>query len=422
MRQRIIGLRSKRALATWLMPILSACALTACSLPGLRQQVQEIEGAGEIRGRVVTEARQDGRVVVLLFEADGAGLALRSSRLVASDQQFSFAVFPGQYMLAAFIDVNDDGAFQREEPAAIHGAPSWIPVAAKQTAELPPLSIRGPIEAAFDLQVDLEHAVAIGDVRPLSDPIFDETTDAMGLWRPLDHLGQGRAGLFMLQPYDPAKTPLLLIHGMNGAANDWAPFLERLDPHGLQPWVLQYPSGLPLELISDFLVVAVHQLRQRYRFHQVQVVAHSAGGLVARSFALKYAKRFPGEADTLGLVMTVSSPLLGMNSAAAGVRYSPIVVPAWRDVATGSEFVSHLNDAPWPAEVPYYLVFSYLAGSGDDGVVDMASQLPLSAQRAASGVYGLEAGHSAILDDQAFVELCESILNSRSQGARPGTP
>jgi len=88
------------------------------------------------------------------------------------------------------------------------------------------------------------------------------------------------------------------------------------------------------------------------------------------------------------LFITVNSPMRGMPSAKSGLAYSPIVVPAWRDVASESEFIKNLSAWYWPKEIPYHLVFSYEAGEGSDGVVPLESQIPLRLQSESTRIYG----------------------------------
>jgi len=99
------------------------------------------------------------------------------------------------------------------------------------------------------------------------------------------------------------------------------------------------------------------------------------GGLVARSFIMKYQKEYPSHFQNIKFVMTINTPMLGMSSADIGVRFSPIVILSWRDIAPGSDFLNKLNTWKWPDSVPYHLVFSYKSGEGDDGVVNLESQI-----------------------------------------------
>ena len=162
-------------------------------------------------------------------------------------------------------------------------------------------------------------------------------------------------------------------------------------------------------MVSDFFLKAVTDLQSKYNFSEFYVVAHSMGGLVTRSFVKKYQQEI--RPAKLGFVMTINSPLGGMKSAQKGVENSPIVVPAWRDVASGSDFIAELNAWHWPKNIPYHLVFSFETGEGDDGVVALESQIPHRLQSEAERIYGYNAQHTGILKDDRFVTNLIGILN-----------
>ena len=94
--------------------------------------------------------------------------------------------------------------------------------------------------------------------------------------------------------------------------------------HLTQPWVLHYPSGFSLDIVSDYLVGSINKLHAQYQFKRLVLIAHSMGGLVLRSAVMKYLKN-DHKAD-FAAVMTINSPMMGMASAASGVLMSPVVV------------------------------------------------------------------------------------------------
>ena len=150
------------------------------------------------------------------------------------------------------------------------------------------------------------------------------------------------------------------------------------------------------------------QLNHQYRFPEVYIVAHSMGGLVIRSFVRKFDQ---AERDyDITMVVTINSPLYGMESAAKGVKSSPIVIPSWRDIATNSKFIQELTEWNWPVNIPYHLVFSYLPNKSGDGVVPLTSQLSLKLQDESTRIYGFSAEHTGILHDPEFVNRLNHIL------------
>ena len=96
----------------------------------------------------------------------------------------------------------------------------------------------------------------------------------------------------------------------------------------------------------------------KYQFKKLYIVAHSMGGLVARSTIKKYLQTYPELADSIQLLITINSPLAGMQSTEK-VERLPIIIPSWRDLKPKSQFLSDLNSWFLPHNIPYHLVFSY---------------------------------------------------------------
>jgi pimeloyl-ACP methyl ester carboxylesterase len=201
---------------------------------------------------------------------------------------------------------------------------------------------------------------------------------------------------------------VLFVHGISGSPANWAPVIAHLDRSRFQPWFIYYPSGVSLGLVTDFLDRSIDALQARYGFRNLHVVAHSMGGLVARSFVMKHTRA--GHSGAVTLFVTINSPMLGLASAATGVDLSPVVIPSWRDVARGSDFIERLYAQPWPAAIPYHLVFSYDSGEDGDGIVKLSSQIPVRLQDEGARLYGFKATHAGILGKAEFLRRFEKIL------------
>lgn len=102
------------------------------------------------------------------------------------------------------------------------------------------------------------------------------------------------AGLYLLQPYQPGKIPLVLIHGLASDALTWDEIVCALhaDPSvttKYQIWVYQYPTGhsylkTAADLRRELLTVrsVVDPNSSEPAIDQTVLVGHSMGGLVAR--------------------------------------------------------------------------------------------------------------------------------------------
>jgi pimeloyl-ACP methyl ester carboxylesterase len=397
-----------------------ACLLliSGCSLGEIRKQIHVTESLGIIKGTVELSDSLEGAIIVRRYSLEEGIYVYESFERPSADGEYSFHVIPGTYYIAAFIDINRDAEYQSSEAGDYHGSESGTPAAihveSGQTVTVGTITIAERLSAEYantESRVDLSPVKEnIGRVVNLDDAMFDRTNYSTGMWKPIQFLTEVGGGLLFLQEYQADKIPILFVHGINGGPTDWEAAIRNLDIRHFQPWVLYYPSGMRLDIISDYLVTAVVELHQTYGFKQLYVASHSMGGLVAKSFVQKYLDRFPEDKELISFMMTVNSPMNGMNSAVSGVNNSPIVIPAWHDVATDSAFLQDLNAWKWPDKVPYHLVFSYKTGGSNDGFVRLQSQIPLELQAEAIRIYGFNNTHVGTLNDAAFLELFNKVL------------
>jgi len=105
---------------------------------------------------------------------------------------------------------------------------------------------------------------------------------------------QDRAGIYMFEPYQPGKIPVVMVHGFLSSPLTWTTLFNdlRADPvlrDHFQFWFYLYPSGNPyLATAADLRETLVRlraevdpQGRDRALDHMV-FVGHSMGGLVAK--------------------------------------------------------------------------------------------------------------------------------------------
>ncbi|BCG63950.1 MAG: hypothetical protein methR_P1702 [Methyloprofundus sp.] len=400
--------------------LLFSCFLVninGCSLLEVSEEVNKLESAAVIKGQVQRHSSQQGPIIVYRYTLkDKTYIADSYSRTTPSGH-YQMDVFPGTYYLAAFIDNNHDGKRQDNEHAGLYSlkqhAPSPITIHSGETfnnadftiSEKPLARING-----YSSQYSQEKlSKSIGRLIHLNDPLLQRKNYSMGLWTPLQFIDKVGGGLFFLQEYQANKTPVLFIHGINGGPLDWKMAIESIDEHHFQPWVSYYPSGLRLDMISNYLIKAIALLQDKYQFKKLYIVAHSMGGLVARSTIKKYLQTYPDLADSIQLLITVNSPLAGMQSTEK-VERLPIIIPSWRDLKPKSQFLNDLNSWFLPDNIPYHLVFSYLPDEGDDGVVTLQSQIPYKIQENATRIYGFNNSHVGTLKDPSFLNLLHATL------------
>jgi hypothetical protein len=105
---------------------------------------------------------------------------------------------------------------------------------------------------------------------------------------------QKQAGLYLLEPYQPGKIPVVLVHGLISSPLAWAQVMNdlRADPavrDHFQFWFYAYPTGNPVLLTAADLRQALNQTREELdprgrdpALSQMVIISHSMGGLVAR--------------------------------------------------------------------------------------------------------------------------------------------
>lgn len=128
----------------------------------------------------------------------------------------------------------------------------------------------------------------------LDTPGFNERIHlaTLGLLNP--QRGQQLSGIFMVEPYNPAKIPVLLIHGLWSSPATWMEMFNDLRSfpeirEHYQFWFYQYPTGQPFWISAAQLRKDLESMRNQldpYRqaraLDYMVLVGHSMGGLVAR--------------------------------------------------------------------------------------------------------------------------------------------
>lgn len=151
-----------------------------------------------------------------------------------------------------------------------------------------------------DRRVPLETDLSTPLAYFLNDPLLDpnnprlnlESVATQGLLHPDKTAAE--AGLYMLQPYEPDKIPVLMVHGLWSSPMTWMEMFNDLrgDPEirkHYQFWFYLYPTGQPFwqsatQLRKDLAHAraVLDPQRREPAFDQMVLVGHSMGGLVAK--------------------------------------------------------------------------------------------------------------------------------------------
>jgi pimeloyl-ACP methyl ester carboxylesterase len=389
--------------------------VNSCAFRELAGNVEELDRLATVRVRCLDVDGTSPRLVMVLG-ADSKTVV--NYAIVYGAGPESVRVPAGDYYVAAFEDRNENFKRDAAEPAAFYGRPDRIAIRAGETSpvldirfrdgdELPldvAMNIdRAELTASLDLRsAELGPALEVGDVVSLNSAQISPENARLGMWEPWKFIENGLLGLYLLEEYDPNRTPVVFVHGIGGTPRDFEALIESLDTRKFQPAVFFYPSSLRIDDLGRCLFKALSTLVLRFSTAgkeptEVVLVAHSMGGLVARRAIDEYLR--VGHLDYLRAFVTLASPLDGMVSAGAGVKWAPTVMPCWFDLAPGSAFLKTLFARPLPDDLPYFLFFAHGSGDGD-GTVSLSSQIRVEAQRQARTVVGINSDHVGILSDE----------------------
>lgn len=401
-------------------------SLSSCSLIGLKKEVTELEQHGAVTLSV--NPPPDGKTPTYALAWRGQNGSPRDCtgfQEVRSDGIAAFTLRLGEsYRVGAFTDENRNGALDAGEPFGMVRDVRPVPLATP-SSEPRLLSVTltrdQGLAAGTVIQVPKENRnlggklnVALGDVVSLDEPQFTEKVGSAGLWRPLDFLTSDTIGIYFTEPYDPKRIPLVLVYGIGGSPQDWRYLIENFDRTRHQLWFFHYPSGMRLDRVSLALAGGLRVLRQRYGFEQMHLVAHSMGGLVART-ALNEAVAREGE-NFIPRFVSISTPWGGHKAAESGIRHLKKPVPSWLDVAPNSPFLTQLYATPLPQGSRHHLIYGsiekgpFWLKEPNDGVVTIASETDLRVERSTTSVRHLLHEHVEILNQPETLKLIHSYL------------
>jgi pimeloyl-ACP methyl ester carboxylesterase len=94
--------------------------------------------------------------------------------------------------------------------------------------------------------------------------------------------------LTQLQQFDPARTPVIFVHGLQETGASWAPTIDTLrnDPWirgHYQFWFFSYPSGYPYPYSATLFRQDLDGIERAFPNHKrIVLIGHSMGGMICR--------------------------------------------------------------------------------------------------------------------------------------------
>lgn len=250
------------------------------------------------------------------YHSYGLGVPLIAVRRNHEGEDAAERFYPPNlcFPLTAFLRISSSdrsGGGQAAETSRMFGAPP-LPtgqVAGPANAGSPHfvLELYDPLDRqAVDVagrSVPLEADLSTPLAYFLNEPQFrDSQLSTMGLLRP----GEAKKlqGLYMLEPYDPRKMPVVMVHGLWSSPVTWMEMYNdlRSDPlvrEHYQFWFYLYPSGQPFwfsgtQMREDLAMMRRELDPNRHypALDQMVLVGHSMGGLVSKMQTVQSGEAF----------------------------------------------------------------------------------------------------------------------------------
>jgi len=272
-----------------------------------------------------------------------------------------------------------------------------------------------------------------------------------------------------LQPYNPNKTIVLVIHGLMSSQATWTPMINTLRGDSVirknyQFWFYSYPSGYPYPYSAAILRDELDRVEKVFPNHKrMIVIGHSMGGCISRLLItdpgerlwLKLFGRPPDqvplsphtkelfeeslifkERDEVGRVIFISSPLRGSDLAtswigrigASLIRTPTAHREAFRELrrvkddqenelkpervsnsvhtlSPNSPFVMAINTIPIESGIPYYTIIGDRGKGDSPNSSDGIVPYWSSHMDGAKSERIVPSGHGAHQDPQAIEEV-----------------
>jgi len=404
----------------------SGLFISSCAIKDLKDDLDNVQAEyGYLKGSA--SGPDDGSAILVgLFENQPDGMSIVNVRSARPGEPFYILVPKADYTLLAFSDTNGDFKYQSGEPAARIDGPSinWFSTMEGQdrvdTAALVIQQI--DLASATDLkqQLDLsmsalleENRIAKNFLRVVSwdDEAFSAENMELGMWEPGAFQEKVGYGLYVLKDFDSAQKTILLVHGIQDTPRRFESIANAI-PDDYQLLLFHYPSAFPLEYTSYILNEALDEVIRRYQIPQLDVVAHSMGGLVSKGMMYQADEEL---LQKTRLFISMASPFGGHTAAAAGLKWSPVIAPVWWAMAPGSDYLQLIDSVDLTQGPNHHLIYTYSHEAGgereeDDGVVTVESQLIESAQRNAIATYGVADNHVGVTTNPCTLALVPAIL------------
>lgn len=398
----------------------------------LNKEVDESVSSTILVGRIYTPSPGKGPIVVAAYSKNKGKREIAHYTVLHDVGEYELMVAEGEYYVFAYRDTNSNLVYDAGEPAGQYGAanPKRVTVTAGGVVSeidiiIPENGERVELPIGFTISSikpkKLHSRLAGAIITDFDDELFSEEYGRKGFWEPASFYKEVGGNIYFLEKYDPAKIPILFIHGAFGTPKGWQYFIDNIDRTRFQPWIFYYPTGARLDSMANLLYWKLLNLQVKYKFDTLYITAHSMGGLVARAFILNYGMYFPG----IKLFISLATPWGGDRMAEYGVQQSPAVVPSWIDMQPEGNFIKSLYSKNLPQSTSFYMFYGYKGTrnpfrSNNDGTITLASLLDMRPQSEATMNFGFDEDHTSIVFSEEVLDQYNAIIDTfdKKNGAR----
>jgi pimeloyl-ACP methyl ester carboxylesterase len=406
--------------------ILIGLLLNACVLQDLSEDIDTArDNYGYLKGQVAgSDTGAD--TLVMLMRDEGGEFPAQNIRTVRRGESFYAYVPSADYSLVAFEDINGDFVYQPGEPAGRVDDPdiNWFSEVSGED-RIDPQGLRvQQISLATSTVLDGEYDLSLARANQLTrgarnflrvvtweDENFSAENIQMGLWQPAAFEEDIGYGLYVLEEFDPGKKSILLVHGISDSPRVFRELAAAIG-NDYQLLMFHYPSAFPLEYTSYALSEVLDELVKRGAVPQLDVLAHSMGGLVSKGMIYQAS---PEVRQRLRLFISIASPFGGHAAASHGIKWAPVIAPVWWAMAPGSTYLQKADTLDLSNGPLHHLIYTYAHEAGgereeDDTVVSVESQLIESARANAVATYGMADNHKGVMSNACTLALVPRIL------------
>ena len=404
---------------------LFAVITAGCAMIKLKEEVKESLASSSLVGQIASVPPASGMIVVAAYSLKEGQRKIAHYTVLHEAGEFELMVPEGNYAVCAYHDQNSNLIYDAGEPAGQYGEPKLVAAPAGGVVleinfEIAEKGCKIDLPLGFEISPDKPRKLQsrqAGAIVELDDERFSAENGSKGFWEPSDFFKKIGGNIYFLEEFDPAKIPILFIHGAAGTPRGWEYLIDNLDRKRFQPWLFYYPTGARIKSMAYLLFWKIFNLQLKYKFDTLYITAHSMGGLLARSFIMDYSRFTP----YVKLFIALSTPWGGDQMAEYGVKQSPAVIPSWIDMQPEGEFIKSLYRDKMPAAVSFYMFTGHRGSrnpftSNNDGTITLSSILDWRPQTEAKMNYAFNEDHASILNSPAVLTQYNTIINSFAKG------